>query len=208
MAGLSYQESGAPAIRAETEAYSTHLFPYRKSEFINLVALQEELLERKYFKTETSKTANFLEGYVNSRWSLTRSNHAYIGDVLAQPHLGVSPWEAIFRLEPALAFDHGARVAILGTAGLSYSYFPEIDRKSTPMVFEEDFWSEWVRKSGIRLGVGVGDLDDKAKLLLGAGTQISALGVWGLSKPDGSSFLLGISATDLSKFKKIFPWFD
>ena len=205
---LTPETSGAPGVVAETRAYTSHLQPYRKSEYINLVALQGELLERKYFKAETSKNANFIEGYINSRWALTRSDHSYIGTVLSQPHLGVSPWEAILRFEPAVAFDHGARVAILGTAGLSYTFFPDIERNKTPMVFQEDLWSKWVQKSGVRLGVGVGNLDDRAKLLLGAGTQINALGLWGLYKPDGNTFLLGLSASDLSKFKKFVAWFD
>jgi len=201
---LTAETSGVQGVVEENDAFIAHLQPYRKAEYINLVALQEELLERKYFKSETAKNANFLEGYINGRWSLTRSDYS---DSFGQEHLGVAPWEAIFRFEPALAFDHGAQVAILGTAGLSYAFFPDIDRSKTPMVFREDFWSKWVQKSGLRLGVGVGNLDDRAKLLLGAGTQLNALGLWGLYKPDGEAFLFGLSASDLSKFKKFISWF-
>lgn len=201
---LTAETSGAQGVVEENDAFIAYLQPYRKAEYINLVALQEELLERKYFKSETAKNANFLEGYINGRWSLTRSDYS---DSFGQEHLGIAPWEAIFRFEPALAFDHGAQVAILGTAGLSYAFFPDIDRSKTPMVFREDFWSKWVQKSGLRLGVGVGNLDDRAKLLLGAGTQLNALGLWGLYKPDGDAFLFGLSASDLSKFKKFISWF-
>jgi hypothetical protein len=201
---LTAETSGAQGVVEESNAFILHLQPYRKAEYINLVALQEELLERKYFKSETAKNANFLEGFINGRWSLTRSDYS---DSFDQEHLGIAPWEAIFRFEPALAFDHGAQVAILGTAGLSYAFFPDIERSKTPMVFRENFWSKWVRKSGLRLGVGVGNLDDRAKLLLGAGTQLNALGLWGLYKPDGETFLFGLSASDLSKFKKFISWF-
>lgn len=205
---LTPDTSGSAGVKAEVDAYNAHLQPYLKSEYINLVALQENLLERKYFKAQTAKNANFLEGYINSRWSLTRSDYSFTDEPFRQPHLGVSPWEAIFRFEPALAFDAGAQVAILGTAGLSYTFFPDLDRTKTPIVLQEDFWSKWVQKSGVRLGVGVGNLDDRAKLLLGAGTQINALGLWGLYKPDGDELLLGISASDLSKVKKVIGWFD
>lgn len=201
-------KGGTPGVQGEDAAYNATLQPYAKAVYINLVALQDQLLERKYFKAETAKNANFLEGYINSRWSLTRADHSDINKVMNQRHLGVSPWEAIFRFEPTLAFEHGAQAAIMGTAGLSYTFFPEVDRNQTPFTFREDFWSEWVQKSGIRFGLGVGNLDDRAKLLVGAGTQINALGLWGIYKPDGSSFLFGLSASDLSKFKKVLSWMD
>jgi hypothetical protein len=205
---LTPETSGMPGVVSENQAYNANLQPYIKSNYVNLIALQDQLLERKYFKTETSKNANFVEGYINSMWSLTRADHSDIKKVLAQPHLGVSPWEAIFRLEPTLAFDHGAQAAILGTAGLSYTFFPDIDSGTTPMKFKEDVWSKWVQKSGVRLGVGVGNLDNHAKLLLGAGTQINALGLWGLYKPDGGTFMFGLGASDLSKLKKFVTWFE
>lgn len=205
---LTALTSGDPGVRAEQNAYDTHLQPYRKDEYINLIALQDQLLERKYFKTETAKNANFLEGIVNSYWSLTRADHSDIKKVLSEPHLGVSPWEAVFRLEPAIAIQSGAQVAILGTAGLSYAFFPEINRNQMPATMHESFWSKWLQKSGGRIGIGVGNIDDHARLLLGTGVQINAMGLWGLYKPEGGTFMFGISASDLSKLKKIISWID
>lgn len=200
--------SSEPSVRAEESAYNEYLQPYRKKEYINFLALQEQLLERKYFKSETAKNANFLEGYVNSNWSLTRADHSSPSEVFNKPTLGISPWEAIFRLEPTMAFDDGVQAAVLGTAGLSYAIFPEIKRESEVLTFEESFWSQWIQKSGARIGVGVGNLDNQAKLLLGAGTQINAIGLWCLYKPDGNTFMFGLSASDLSKFKKVITWFE
>jgi hypothetical protein len=205
---LTAQTSGAPGVRAEQKAYNTHLQPYRKDEYINLIALQDQLLERKYFKTETAKNANFLEGIVNSHWSLTRADHSDIKKVLAESHLGVSPWEAVFRLEPAIAIHRGVLAALLGTAGLSYVFFPDIDRSAAPVTMHDSFWSKWVQKSGGRIGVGVGEMDNHARLLLGTGVQINALGLWGLYEPDGRAFMLGLGASDLSKLKKVFTWFE
>jgi hypothetical protein len=204
---LDRETSGSPGVRAEQEAYNTHLQPYLKAEYISLIRLQDQLLERKYFRNETAKNANFLEGIVNSYWSLTRADHSDIRKVLAEPHLGVSPWEAIFRLEPALAVHEGARVAILGTAGLCYAFFPDVVRQEGVVTFKESFWSKWVQKTGGRIGVGVGHIDGDARLLLGTGMQLNAVGLWGLYEPDGSSFMFGVSASDLSKFKKAISWF-
>ncbi|KAF0215634.1 MAG: hypothetical protein FD174_4082 [Geobacteraceae bacterium] len=204
---LDRQTSDSPGVRAETEAYNAHLQPYLKEEYISLIRLQDQLLERKYFKNETAKNANFLEGLVNSYWSLTRADHSDIRKVLAEPRLGVSPWEAIFRLEPALAIHDGARVAILGTAGLCYAFFPELVREEGTVAFRESFWSKWVQKTGGRIGVGVGEIEGDARLLLGTGMQLNAVGLWGLYEPDGGSFMFGVSASDLSKFKKAVSWF-
>lgn len=203
---LDAETSGSVGVRTEVNSYNVHLQPYAKTNYLNLIALQDQLLERKYFKAETAKNANFLEGYVNSKWHLTRVEHFNVQEVLNDPHLGVSPWEAIFRLEPTMAVEHGAQIAFLGTAGLSYAFFPDIDRKADPYLFREDFWSKWVQKSGVRLGLGAGNLDNHVKLLVGAGVQLNALGLWGLYKPDGGTFLFGLSASDLSKFKKVISW--
>jgi hypothetical protein len=205
---LTAETSGAPGVRSENDAYILHLQPYVKSTYLNLIALQKQLLERKYFKAETAKNANFIEGYVNSAWRLTRADQSGLQNQLDEPHLGVSPWEAIFRFEPTMALEHGAQIAVLGTAGLSYTFFPGINTGKIPYVFQEDFWSKWVQKSGIRLGLGVGNMDNRAKLLIGAGTQVNALGLWGIYKPDGGTFLFGLSASDLSKFKKVISWMD
>jgi hypothetical protein len=205
---LTAQTSGAPGVRAEQKAYNTHLQPYRKDEYLNLIALQDRLLERKYFKAETAKNANFLEGIVNSHWSLTRADHSDIKKMLDEPHLGVSPWEAVFRLEPAIAIHGGVQAALLGTAGLSYAFFPDIDRSTATATMHDSFWSKWVQKSGGRIGIGVGEIDNHARLLLGTGVQINALSLWGLYKPAGGTFMLGIGASDLSKLKKVFTWFE
>lgn len=204
---LTPDTSGAESVRIEKQAYDKYIQPYRKAEYVSLISLQDQLLERKYFKTETAKNANFLEGYINGHWSLTRADHSDVKRVLAEPHLGVSPWEAIFRLEPALAFNGGAQVAILGTAGLSYTFFPSINREKSPPSFDESFLSKWVEKTGGRIGVGVGHIHSDTRLLVGGGVQINALGLWGLYEPDDRIFMLGVSSANLGKLKKGIPLF-
>lgn len=206
---LTSETSGTSGVQAEQKAYNTYLQPYRKEEYINLIALQDRLLERKYFKTETAKNANYLEGLVNSRWSLTRTIQSPMTKVLEEhPHLGVSPWEAIFRIEPTIAFHDGSQVALLGTAGLSYTFFPTVDRSKTPATLHETFLSDWVQKTGGRVGVGVGWKDSRSHFLAGVGIQLNAVGLWGIYQPDDQIFMLGLSTSDLSKLQKVLPWFD
>jgi hypothetical protein len=205
---LTGRTSGSPAVRAEKVAYDKYLQPYEKRQYIWRIALQQELLERKYFQTETAKNANYFEGLVNSRWALTRADLSALNKTPVDPHLGVSPWEAIFRLEPALAFHDGTQVALLGTAGLSYTFFPDIDLDKTPPSLEETFWSDWIKKSGGRVGIGIGRKDNKSYLLTGLGVQVNAVGIWGIYQPDDKIFMLGLSTSDLSGLKKVLPWFE
>jgi hypothetical protein len=205
--GFTPQTSDAVGVQVEREAYDAYLLPYLQDEYIGLVALQDRLLERKYFAGATAKSANFIERYVNGKWALTRADHSNIKRVLAGPHLGVSPWEAVIRLEPAATFNRGAQAAVLGTAGLSYTFFPVVDRGKTPPGFDEDFWSKWLKKSGGKIGIGVGSNENKARVLVGTGLQLNGLVFWALYEPEGRDFMLGLSASDLSIIKKVVPWF-
>jgi hypothetical protein len=205
--GLTPQTSSAAGVRAEKDAYDAYLQPFLLDEYIGLVALQDRLLERKYFKNETTQYSNFIERYINSKWSLTRADHSDITKVLKEPHLGVSPWEAIIRLEPAATFNRGAQAAAIGTAGLSYTFFPVIDRSKTPPGFDESFWSKWLKKSGGKVGIGVGSNENRARILVGTGLQINAVVLWALYEPEGRDFMFGLSASDLGVIKKVVPWF-
>jgi hypothetical protein len=206
--GLLTAETTTANVQRETKSYNDHLEPYRAQQFRDLIALQDQLLQRKYFKTKTAKNANYIEGWVNSHWSLTRIDHSETMKVLAMPTFGVSPWEAIFRFEPTAAMRGGPQAAIMGTAGLSHAYFPSVDRSSVPPAFQESFASEWLKKSGLRVGAGAGRFDGKTRFLLGPGIQVNALGVWGLYDPKDKSWMLGLSTADLSKLKKMLGWFD
>ena len=199
--------SGDPAVIAEGKSYNRYLQPYRKDEYLRLSRLQEELLERKYFQTETAKNANFLEGYLNGLVGFTQADRGEVNAVLLEPRLGVSPWEAVFRLEPLLVFTDTVQPAILAALGLNFTFFPSVDRSLVPESLEENFGSKYVKKAGGRLGVGVGRVDEKAALLLGGGLQLNAVGLWGLYGPEAKRLLFGISLADLSVLKTVLPWF-
>jgi len=199
--------TGTPAVRAETKAYREHLQPLFADDYLAWVALQQELLERKYFQTETAKNANFLEAYVNGNLGLTRTDPEKLRDPQPPRPLGVSPWEAIFRCEPTVAMQNGPRVAILGTAGLSRAHFPRITNQSPPTKVETPA-SRWLKKSGVRLGVGAAHLDYGTKFIFGGGVQLNAVAVWGLYEPKHERWMLGVSAADLEKLKKIFGYFN
>jgi hypothetical protein len=173
---------------------------------LSVIECQGDLLKRKYFKTATTESANFLEGYANSRFSFTSANLQATADT---KNLGITPDEIIFRFEPTLVFEGGAQAAIIGTVGLTHTYFPPVIRdRSGSVSLGKSATSVFPEKAGLRCGIGAGMIDDKARLLIGAGVQLHAFGIWGLYEPKRSNFLLGISVSDLSKVKKVIGWFD
>src|SRR5688572_10836014 len=113
-------------VEKEQAAHNAHLNRFIRPDFIVKAGLQAELLELKYFTTKTAKNANVIEGYINGRWSLTRADDRKIDD----DTLGVKPWEAICRLEPTVAFRGGAQPAVIGALGLSYTFFPRLNRST------------------------------------------------------------------------------
>ena len=189
-------------VEKEQAAHNAHINRYIRPEFIVKAGLQADLLELKYFTTKTAKNANVIEGYINGRWSLTRADDRKIDN----DTLGVKPWEAICRLEPTVAFRGGAQPAIVGALGLSYTFFPRLNRAT--MKLDPTPESKWLKKTGVRLGAGAGRFDDHTRFLIGPGVQISALAIWGLYSPKDKSMMLGLSTADLSKLKKVFGYFD
>lgn len=196
---------GSAPVTQEHDAYTECLYPFFENNRLAWLRLQNAFLERKYFKTETAKNANFLEGYVNSKWSLTHAHPDELRSTTGPRPLGVSPWEAIFRFEPAAAMRGGPQAAILGTAGLAYTCFPDID--TTKIEAKETFASKYLQKAGIRAGVGAATLSGKTRLLTGPGVQINAVAAWALYDPRDRTWMLGISMADLSKLEKVLGWF-
>lgn len=196
------------AVRKESAAYGKYLAPYRDADYINLVRLQDQLFERKYFKTEIAGNSNYFESWLNDHWAFTSAATGDVITVFSEPSLGVPPWEVVVRAEPAFVFNNSTQTILLGVLGLSYTYFPAIDRSTTPALFKESILSEYVQKSGVRLGAGVGQIKDKASFLLGIGAQINILGVWVFYEPDNKSGVLGFAVNNLSILKSVLPWFE
>jgi hypothetical protein len=192
------------AQKAEDDAYALSFVPYVSDQLCWLESLQDELRERKYFRSETEEDASSLEAYAKRHYSLMRTD---VTAGLSTRNLGISPWEAMFRVEPTLAFDNGPQAALLGTVGLSYTFFPGLDLLQTPPTFDESLLSKYLQKSGVRLGAGPGQFDgQRIRLLLGAGIQVNAIAIWALYQPVDEKFMLAVSASDLSKLKDVMGW--
>lgn len=196
-----------PSIRVEHAAYVEHLQGINADAYLAWAKLQNQLLERKYFKTSTSENANFLESYVNGHLSLTKSDPGGLRQIEPPKPLGVSPWEALFRFEPTLAMRGGPQPAIMGTAGLTHTFFPDVIGGVRPTL-QETSWSRSLKKAGGRIGIGVGEVNDKTELLLGVGLQLHSVGIWAVYEPDQEIWMLGLSTADLKKLRKAIGVFD
>lgn len=194
-----------PGPRAEQRAYDDYLFRYSKEEYLVALALQRELLERKYFKTQTAPNSNFVEGLLNGAWDLTRTDQSEAA--LHRPDLGVSSWEAIARFEPAAIVHESANIAIVGTLGLSNTLFPRVLGSGADRTLEETFASSWVRKWGVRLGAGAIRVDGDTRFVTGPGVQVNALAIWALYQPYDDSVRLAVGVSNLAKLQKAIGWF-
>jgi hypothetical protein len=56
--------------------------------------------------------------------------------------------------------------------------------------------------------VGAARLDYGTKFVFGGGVQVNAVAVWGLYEPKQKRWMLGVSASDLEKLKKVFGYFN
>jgi hypothetical protein len=206
---LSSETSGSDPVREETRAYIEHLQGFIADRYyLPYIARQNELLEMKYFNTKTANTGNFIEGYLNSYFPLTKAVDGRLRDSSPPKPLGISPWEVIARFEPPLAFRGGPEAAIMGALALSHTYFPRFVEGKPEFTKDQSFTVSTLKKAGVRVGAGAGRLDSQTRFLLGAGLQVHALGFWALYDPKGEAWMAGLSTADLSKLKKAIGWFE
>ncbi|MFK7740056.1 MAG: hypothetical protein AB8H80_06995 [Planctomycetota bacterium] len=160
-----------------------------------------DLFARKYFHDPKDEGGNLVEGYLNSRFDLFRSaqlgEHGGADD--SSPY-GVSPWEAIARLEPFASVDGSSDVGLLGAVGITRHLFPNGQG--------EDLWSRYLQRVGLRLGAGAtmgsGEAGD---FVLGVGVQLRSWTVWTLWNAEDEDVIVGIGSGDFRWLGELTTWF-
>lgn len=185
-----------PVVQAFEAFYEKYISnPVLNRRFMDLTAASRILMERKYLAGDEG---NFLEGNLNGHIRFTRTDPDP-----TRPNFGVSPWEFLFRFEPIyLARDPDPEnLGVLLDLGLLAHFFPKVGRDA---VVKEGFWSECVRRTGLKAGGGLYGSD--LRWVAGGGVQISALSGWWLydMKRREPVFAMGIS--NLALFKKMLPF--
>lgn len=199
--------TGDPVIQAEQQLYDSLLVKFADEKYYSAIAIQNEYLKFKYFKNQTTDNSNFIEGFLNGWCNLTKGRMENIEEAKKLKYLGVNPNEILLRVEPVLV-QRTTFPALIATAGLNYTIFPELNVVENDYSLNETFFSKYIGKIGIRLGAGIGKVNSTYDGLFGGGAQVSAFGIWVLYHPTGKDILFGISSTDLSFVKQIVPWFN
>ncbi len=202
---LSLAAIQSQAIQTESGLYTRYIQPYIKQNYLNFLSAQQNLLQRKYFSID-DHSANFVEGYLNSTLPLTRVN---LNDAQAKqdPYLGVSPWEATFRVEPAMIFVGQPAPALLLTLGATYTILPEVNLSVSPPDFQETFATTYIQKAGPRIGFGAMQKEGEVQWVAGAGMHVRSVAIWVLYDYSDQKVALGVGLSNLSVLAKVISWY-
>lgn len=192
---------------AEDRIYRDTLYAEARQDFEIDNERRLQLLERKYFHDPEDDGGNFLEGLLNSSLALTETYQ--IGDPgwRTSPRAeGVSPWEAVARIEPVYSFADETELGAVAAIGLTRHFFPEFEGASATV--KETPLSEWVKRAGVRIGAGVLDHPGESPdFATGAAIQLGSFSVWGLYNFEEDDFSVAIGAADFGFVKDLLPVF-
>lgn len=158
-----------------------------------------DLFARKYFHDPDDQGGNLVEGILNSSFDLFRS--VQIGDQGWQQSAGVSPWEAVARLEPFARVDDLGQLGLLAGLGTTYHFFPaDAD--------DDGLLPAWIQRVGVRLGAGyLRQEGDHGDLVLGGALQVRSLSVWCLWQPEENDVFVAVGAADFRWLGELTTWF-
>lgn len=158
-----------------------------------------DLFARKYFHDPNDDGGNFIEGVLNSNFELFRS--VQIGDRGWQDTAGVSPWEAVARLEPFAPIDDLSRIGIIAGLGTTYHYFPSASQ-------EPGFMPSWVQRLGLRVGAGyIPEEGENGDVVFGGAVHVRSLSVWALWQPEDNEVFVAVGAADFRWLSDLTTWF-
>ncbi len=195
-----------PVSRSYDSIHSERIFPIFSNAFASLAVASNGLLEEKYLSG--SDEGNFFEGYLNGFFPFTRTNPDPTVNGRFR-EFGVSPWEILSRIEPVYLAARPGDLNVGGLLALSglYHFFPDMIVSEDQAVTEKNtFASEWIRKAGPKLGVGVYGLN--ARWVAGGGVQLGFFSLWGLYDFHGGDFRAAFGLSDLSALKSLLPFFN
>lgn len=198
---------GDPTVKKAEDAYQNRIYPYTLPNFIANVKAESALFERKYFESDDKNNGNYCEAWLNGRLALTRFKE---NDTSWYRTKGVSAFETTLRVEPLIMLEDKHDFGVLLSAGLLYNFFPEIKEYglgSDAITVQDGLLSRWVRRTGLRAGVGMDMTEDREALITGAGLQVAAFTFWGVYNTKDYNWRTAVGISDLTWIKKVLPLF-
>jgi hypothetical protein len=196
-----------PFLKGENTSWMKNVAPHLvENVYLKNLVIRKKLYELKYFEEDDPKQANMAEGWLNGALPFTR----YKDEEAWYRQDGVSKWEASLRVEPLILLENDNHPGVLLAGGLLYNFFPLVSQSpddSFQAKIDDDLWSKYLKRTGLKLGVGALFNDPNTEFLSGVGLQMRVWSFWGVYSTGHSRFSLAVSLSDWDWVKKLLPFF-
>ena len=159
------------------------------------------LADRKFFEKDDESKGTILELWLNGAFKFTSTK---LTD-LQGPQYGIKNWEINARFEPIGFIVNKDWTGVLFSFGTIYNFFPVLQQKNDDVKVKDTFYSKYIKRSGIKLGVG-GRFEDEFIINAGAGFQVRAFTIWSLYSFENKKVYYAVGINDLSWVKFFIPY--
>ena len=159
------------------------------------------LADRKFFEKDDESKGTILELWLNGAFKFTSTK---LTD-LQGPQYGIKNWEINARFEPIGFIVDKDWTGVLFSFGTIYNFFPVLQQKNDDVKVKDTFYSKYIKRSGIKLGVG-GRFEDEFIINAGAGFQVRAFTIWSLYSFENKKVYYAVGINDLSWVKFFIPY--
>ena len=161
------------------------------------------LADRKFFEKDDESKGTILELWLNGAFKFTSTK---LTD-LQGPQYGIKNWEINARFEPIGFIVNKDWTGVLFSFGTIYNFFPVLQQKNDDVKVKDTFYSKYIKRSGIKLGVG-GRFEDEFIINAGAGFQVRAFTIWSLYSFENKKVYYAVGINDLSWVKFFIPYIN
>ena len=159
------------------------------------------LADHKFFEKDDESKGTILELWLNGAFKFTSTK---LTD-LQGPQYGIKNWEINARFEPIGFIVNKDWTGVLFSFGTIYNFFPVLQQKNDDVKVKDTFYSKYIKRSGIKLGVG-GRFEDEFIINAGAGFQVRAFTIWSLYSFENKKVYYAVGINDLSWVKFFIPY--
>lgn len=187
----------------EQELYNNLVQDISYKDLIYGLKARSILAERKFFEKDDETKGTILELWLNGYFKFTSTK---LTD-LQGPQYGIKSWEINARFEPIGFIVDKDWTGVLFSFGSIYNFFPILQQKNDDVKVKDTFYSKYIKRTGIKLGIG-GRFEDDFIVNTGVGLQVRAFTFWSLYAFENKKVLYAVGINDLSWVKFFIPYIN
>ncbi len=187
----------------EQELYNALVQDIAYKDLIYRLKARSILAERKFFEKDDESKGTILELWLNGYFKFTSTK---LTDLQA-PQYGIKSWEINARFEPIGFIVDTDWTGIMFSFGTIYNFFPILQQKNDDVKVKDTFYSKYIKRAGIKLGVG-GRFEDDFIVNAGTGLQVRAFTFWSLYSFKDKEVYYAVGINDLSWVKFFIPYIN